>query len=55
MKRLLPILLLLALALPARAQDAFVAALPGLAIVIGWLALALTLLTLVTRRLGARS
>ena len=31
------------------------AALPGLAIVIGWLALALTLLTLATRRLGARS
>ncbi|WP_372621157.1 urea ABC transporter permease subunit UrtB [Falsiroseomonas sp.] len=31
MKRFLPFLLLLALALPARAQDAFVAALPGLA------------------------
>jgi hypothetical protein len=31
------------------------AALPSLAIVIGWLALALTLLTLATRRLGARS
>jgi urea transport system permease protein len=31
MKRLLPFLLLLALALPARAQDAFLATLPGLA------------------------